>query len=630
MSWRCSLSRSTTSLVLVWSALGLSLAAEDQPERALIGTKIENFRLHDQEGKAWSLHEVKDAKAVVLVFLSIECPMSNNYLPKLADLSKSFGPKGVVFAGVNANLEETDRDIAAHRKSFQVPFPVLKDRDQAAATALKARVNPEAFVLDAGFVLRYRGRIDDAYSARLVPNARVGSHDLRQAIEEVLAGKPVTTSATVAFGCPILAPRTAARTDGKVTFNRDVLPILQNHCQTCHRPGEVGPFSLLTHTQAVKWGSDIKDYTQSRKMPPWKPDGGHGLFQNERKLTDQEIATLAQWVDQGMPEGEARDRPPERTFKDDWYLGQPDLVLETPAEMTIGPSGRDLFRCFVLPTNLTEDRYVAAFEVRPGNRRVVHHTLNIIDVLAQGRGLEEKEKAREKASDEQDRGPGYSVQMGVGFVPRGSIGGWAPGQVPRYLPDGVGYLLPKGSDLVLQVHYHRTGREEKDRTRVGLYFAKKPVTHRFQPLVLPGRFLIIPAGEARFKVEGSMWVDQDIDLYTVMPHMHLLGRDIQTTMTFPDGTTRTLVHIKDWDYNWQETYYFKEPLRIPAGTRFDVTAYYDNTAKNPRNPNDPPRPVLVGEQTTNEMCFVFFGATSDQPGRIRGRFSPLKKDEKKD
>jgi hypothetical protein len=196
------------------------------------------------------------------------------------------------------------------------------------------------------------------------------------------------------------------------------------------------------------------------------------------------------------------------------------------------------------------------------------------------------------------------------------MGGWAPGQVPRYLPEGTGYHLPKGADVILQVHYHRDGRVEKDRTTLGLYFSKKPVVRRFQSLVIAGRFLFIPPGDARYPVDGSIWVKQGCTVHSVMPHMHMLGKQIKVTMTPPEGPARTLVAIRDWDYNWQETYFFKEPIAVKAGTRFDVQAVYDNSDQNVQNPFHPPRTIIVGQQTTDEMCFVFLGATADTPGRI--------------
>jgi hypothetical protein len=438
-------------------------------------------------------------------------------------------------------------------------------------------------------------------------------------LDEVLAGKPVRVPATEAVGCPIRYEPPRAASD-RVTYYRDVLPILQSRCQQCHRPGEVGPFSLMTYKQAVNWADDIRDYTRSRKMPPWKPTEGMS-FVGERKMSQKEIDTLAAWVDAGTPAGDARDAPPPARFSDGWQLGKPDLIVGPKEETTVGPDGVDLFRCFVLPTDLPEDKYVIAYEVRPGNRRVVHHTLHLLDTRGRARRMERREQERPKAPGEQDAGPGYSSRMGPGFLPSGEVGGWAPGLTPHFLTQGVGYYLPRGADIVLQIHYHRTGRVEKDRTRVGFYFAKKPC-RPLQGLAVPGRFLYIPAGADHYKVKGDLWLAQDCTVHNVTPHMHLLGKSIRVTMTPPGGTPATLVGVADWDYNWQETYFFKEPIKAKAGTHFAVEAVYDNSAKNPSNPSNPPKLVLVGEQTTNEMCFGFMGVTTADGSAASVRFTP--------
>jgi peroxiredoxin len=577
-----------------------------------------DFSLEDASGKTFALHDIKGHRAVVVAYLSFECPVSNSYAQPLAALHRDYAKKGVRF--IAAGFAGKD-ELARQAKEFGLPFPIYRDPDFSAADACKAATTPEVFLLDHNFVLRYRGRIDNGYIARLKKAPVTSRHDLREALDELLAGKEVSVPLTPAVGCPIVRDRTVKKT-GKVTYYRDVLPILQNRCQQCHRPGEVGPFSLMTYRQAVNWAEDIKEYTRDRKMPPWKPVAGKA-FHNERKLAQSDIDTLAAWVDEGTPQGDPKDAPKPVTFTQGWQRGKPDLVLETGV-ITVGPGGRDLFRCFVLPTNLTEDRYVTAIEVRPGNPRVVHHTLNFIDLTGRGRELEKREKQRAKDPKEQDHGPGYSSSMGVGFRPQGGLAGWAPGQQARTLPEGTGYFLPMGADVVIQVHYHRTGRVEKDSTRIGLYFSKKPGIKQFQGMVIPGRFLFIPAGAERYKVEGTIEVLQDCDLHSVMPHMHMVGREIKVTLTPPKGSKQTLVAIKDWDYNWQETYFLKQPLKLKAGTRVEVEAIYDNSAKNPNNPNNPPRIVFIGEQTTNEMCFVFLGATSEQKGRIR--FRPLNRD----
>ncbi len=622
------------------AALGASAAlAEDKgPSKAKLGAKIPNLTFRDVQGKSTNLFDLKDKKAIVIVFLSFECPVSNSYCALLADMTKEYGKHGVSFLGLTVSEDDTRAQVAKHAKDFSLNFPVYKDEKLAAAGALQADFTPEAFVLDGNYVLRYRGRIDDSYSERLKKHTQTKTHNLKQVLGEMLSGRPVAEPATQAIGCAI--QRDPSRPpllkggqggvvqDGAVTYYRDVLPILQNDCQTCHRPGEVAPFSLMTYKQAVNWADDIKSYTQNRTMPPWKPSKGVP-FHNERRMSNKDIATLAAWVDGGAAAGNPKDAPPARKFPEGWQLGRPDVILTPSGDYTLGPDGRDVFRCFVLPTNLPEDCYVSAVEIRPENKRIVHHVLLAIDTAGQGRKLEKKAREKEAAVSAQDvdshpdkksldRGAGYPTQMGFGFIPQGAgLTGWAPGAVPRHLPEGSGMYLPKNADVVMQVHYHRDGRAERDRTQVGLYLSKKKVDKPFYGGVVAGRFVWIPAGNERYQVQGDAWARDDFTMFFVMPHMHMIGKQIGLTMTPPDGPTQTLIDISAWDYNWQETYMLKEPIHVKAGTKFHVDAVYDNSAKNPLNPFSPPKMITFGEQTTNEMCFVFLGGTTAQP--ILGR-----------
>ncbi|MER3442226.1 MAG: hypothetical protein C4296_12780 [Gemmataceae bacterium] len=598
---------------------------KETPVVSRLGERIADVRLKTLDGDVRSLSAHKGKRATVIVFFSPECPMANAYLPVLGDLARRFAAEGVAFFLVHPGPVEA-KSLTAHLRAYDTRVPLLVDEAYAAVRALDARVTPEAFVLDGEGVLRYRGRIDDGYWARLRTRPQISREDLRVALEEVLAGKPVSVASTVAYGCTIEKPAdgkedTPAR-QGPVTFYRDIVPILQNKCQSCHRPGEVAPFSLVTYEQARRWGKDIKEFTQNGQMPPWKPVQ-RGMYVNERSLSPRELDLLARWVDAGMPAGDPAQAPPAPRFTSGWQLGEPDLVLEMPEEMVIGPTGRDLFRCFVFPTHLPEDKFVRAVEVRPGNPRVVHHTVHLLDTRGVARRLEEAERKRPKSSDEVDRGPGYSTRMGVGFIPLdGELGGWAPGLLIRPMPPGVGYLLPKGADIVVQIHYHRTGKLERDRTRIGLYFADGPVTHRYLSAVLAGLLLAIPANNDHFVVRGRAYAHEDLTLYTVFPHMHLLGKSIRCTVTFPDGSQKELINIPRWDYLWQEMYFLNEPMHIPTGTRFDLEAVYDNSENNPLNPNSPPKPVRLGQQTTDEMCFVFLGVTSDRVGAQKG-FRPV-------
>jgi thiol-disulfide isomerase/thioredoxin len=571
------------------------------------------------DGQPATLSAHAGKTATVVAFVSFECPVSNSYAAQLDELAKTNAEKGVAVVLV-CPTDEKPEAVKKLSAGFKLSIPVLLDPKKQLAAALKAEITPEVFVLDAENKTLYRGRIDDAYSARLKKNPTVTSHDLADALATALAGKPVKVARTKAVGCPIdfdTKPGT-----GTVTYSKHVAPILNRHCVVCHRAGEVGPFSLTSYNAARRWADDIKEYTASRAMPPWMP--AHGVaMRGERKMTAEEIATLAAWADGGAPEGDPKDAPKPPEFGDGWRHGKPDLILGPDEPFQLSGSGNDLFRVFVVPTGLTEDRWVIGYDVKPGNPRVVHHTLHFFDTTGQGRELEKKQKEKDKGRRLLDVGPGYTVGMGVGFVPPGrdsgeapkfgGIGGWAPGQGPQFVPKGAGWLLPKGSDFLIQAHYHRNGQFATDRTRVGLYFARGPVEKPWQTLIVNGfrPWEKIPAGKADYAARGGVYLHTDAVLHNVLPHMHLRGKSVRVTMTPPDGGKPVvLVDIPAWDYRWQETYWFKEPITAKAGTRLEVSAVFDNSAENPNNPTRPPREVSYGEETTDEMLYVFFGATS--------------------
>jgi peroxiredoxin len=616
--------------------VGSAAAADPAPSTDRLNKAIDNVGLTDAAGKSALLSDLAGKTATVVAFLSFECPVSNSYAETLTSLHKTYSTKGIGFLAI-VPTEDDRKKIAAKAAEFKYPFPVFADPAFTSVGAFKATVTPEVFVLDHNLVMRYRGRIDNAYSGRLKKNAQVTEHDLQAALDALVAGKDVPTPATRAIGCHI-DPKERTVTSQDVTYYRDVVPILQKHCQSCHRTGDVGPFPLETYKHAVKWSADIVHYTQAKEMPPWKPVAGVE-FTNARSLTLRELDTLSAWENAGCPEGNPKDAPPPLKLTDGWRLGEPDLVLTVPEDFHIGAAGKDEFRCFVLPTGLKEDKFVVAYEVKPGNAAVVHHTLNYFDATGRGRKLEEKEKARAKGKDLADHGPGYSVAMGIGFIPLpgdaprpgvppvGSLGGWAPGQLGVRYPDGSGTLLPKEADILLQVHYHRTGKAETDRTKIGLYFAKKPIEKPWNTLIITGMSPLssIPEGKADHKQSGGGYLNADATVYSVMPHMHLLGKSVKITMTPPGGNPIVLIDIKEWDYNWQETYWMAKPIHAKGGTRFEIEAVYDNSAKNPNNPSVPPRRVRVGEQTTDEMLFGFLGAVPAGKERVRLTMLPPKK-----
>ena len=534
--------------------------------------------------------------ATALIFYSTECPISNSYSPTLSELMGQFRGKPLSWIGVCMDPDLSDAEVRAHSRDFKLTFRIARDRRGAFARQIGATKTPEAFLVDSGGRVRYHGRIDDQFVARRVRNATPSGTELKSAIADVLSGKAVAVPYVEAVGCPIPeAPVSPAHP----TYAKDVARVIQENCLECHRKGQVAPFALETYEQARKRAADIASVVDDRSMPPWKAAPHFGLkFKDERTLAEKDIATLVAWAETGAPEGNPRDLPPAPRFPDDWTLGKPDMILDIGADFTIPASGDDIYRCFVVPTKLPNDQYVTAIEFRVDNRRVVHHILAYVDVSGE---------ARKRDAD--DPGPGYSCFAGPGDPIHGDLGGWAPGIQPSPLPDGIGRSLPKGSDIIVQMHYHPSGKPETDRTRIGLHFARKPVRQTLHWTAAVNPELELPPGKDHVEVKASWPVPVDLVAHAVTPHMHLLGRDIAMSITYPDGRVQDLIKIDDWDFNWQYSYFFERPLDLPKGSVVNVVSHFDNSSTNPRNPNKPPKLVKWGEATTDEMCVGFIAVT---------------------
>jgi mono/diheme cytochrome c family protein len=389
----------------------------------------------------------------------------------------------------------------------------------------------------------------------------------------------------------------------RVSFSETIAPILYNNCVTCHRPGEAAPFSLISYEDAKKRGSLIAAVTKSRYMPPWHAAHGYGEFAGERRLTDEQIAVIAEWVKQGMPEGDRSKMPKVPQFTEGWQLGKPDLVLEMPAAFEVPAGGPDIYRNFAIPTRLAEDKWVRAIELRPSARKAVHHVLYAYD----GSGATAK-------LDGADGKPGFSGMSaigvsGAGAGNSGSLGGWAVGATPQFLPENLAFPLPKGSHIVLQMHFHPTGKAESEKSTVGIYFAPQPPERRIMGVQGPALFgfgagIDIPAGDKQYVIEDSITLPVDVRAVAAGAHAHYIAKEMKATATLPDGSTRPLLWIQDWDFNWQDRYNYKDPVALPKGTRIDIRITYDNSADNPRNPSQPPKPVKWGEQSFDEMGSV--------------------------
>ncbi len=386
-------------------------------------------------------------------------------------------------------------------------------------------------------------------------------------------------------------------TAGAPTFSHDVAPILYNRCVSCHRSGGVAPFALLTYADAAKRAKLIATVTAKRYMPPWLPS--EPQVQHERRLSQAEIDSLVHWADGGAPEGDPSRTPPEPRFPEGWQLGKPDLEAEMHGAFDVPAEGPDLYRCFVLPAAAARDHWVRAIDMQPGDPKVVHHAILFQDITGTAR--------------KRDTGSGYSCFGTPGFLPARGLGGWTPGSLPVEMPEGIPELLHGGADLVLQVHYHPTGKPETDRTRVGLYFTDQKPTRRLMDIPLGSNHIDIPPGERRYKVTDHFTLPVDVDAIGINPHAHYICKEMYGYAVLPDGSRRTLIRIPDWNFDWQQQYTYVKPIRLPEGTRLEMEFMYDNSAENPRNPNHPPKRVMYGPGSTDEMAGLHIEVTPVDP-----------------
>lgn len=385
--------------------------------------------------------------------------------------------------------------------------------------------------------------------------------------------------------------RTEAASKSAVTFNQHIAPLVLEKCARCHRPGEMAPFSLLTY-EDVSWRADlIADVTARRYMPPWLPVAGHGEFAGDRTLSDEEIALFSHWIESGLQEGEPGSAPPEPKWTEGWQLGEPDLILSMP-EYGLSADGPDVFRNFVIPVPVVSTRWVEAVEFRPTNRRVVHHAVIQIDEHGASRHL-----------DEEDPEPGYEGMFArnTSHHPDGFFIGWTPGKLPRRGVEGAAWPVNPGTDLVFQLHLRPMGRSEEVGASIGLYFSDAPPDRTPVLVMLGSRAIDIPAGATDYTIEDSYVLPVDVRVLGVYPHAHFLGKRMEAFADLPGGKRQWLIRIDDWDFNWQDDYRYARPVFLPQGTTLRMHFTYDNSAENPRNPSRPPKRVVYGPSSSDEM-----------------------------
>jgi tetratricopeptide (TPR) repeat protein len=376
-----------------------------------------------------------------------------------------------------------------------------------------------------------------------------------------------------------------------LTFNRDIAPIIWARCAPCHRPGEIGPFSLIAYEDVRRRATQIARVTARRLMPPWKPEQDRGVFQDERGFAPGELEKIQRWIAEGLARGDPRDLPPVPAWPEGWRLGTPDLVVEMPEPFAVRADGPDVFRTFVIPIPLTAPRYVRAIEFRPGNARVVHHANLGIDRTRSSRML-----------DARDPEPGYVGGMvRDARYPEGQMLGWTPGQAPHASPEGMAWRLEPGSDFVAQLHLQPTGKPERLQLSVGFFFTDSPPVRAPLGLRLGSETIDIPAGTRDYVVADEYVLPVDVEVLAVQPHAHNLARRMEARATLPGGATQPLIAIADWDFRWQDVYRYAKPIALPKGTTIAMRYEYDNSSANARNPHHPPARVVWGQNTSDEM-----------------------------
>ena len=419
------------------------------------------------------------------------------------------------------------------------------------------------------------------------------------AISGVVAACAVLAAGVAArYGPSARPPGLPARPAAAVTFNHDVAPIVFQSCAQCHHPGEAGPFPLLSYADVKSHGRQIAYVTGMRIMPPWLPDAGEEKFADELRLTETQIATIQAWVDQGEVEGNAGDLPKAPVFGAGWQLGKPDVVVRAEKPYLLQAGGSDQYWNFVFRSPVSRTRWLKAIEIRPGDRRLVHHANVLVDREESGRRLEK------------EPGAGFGgmelIIESEAFDPDSHFLFWKPGSPPYVEPEGMALRLDKGTDLVLNTHLQPSGKAEPIQPTLGLYFTDKPATKHPMLIQLENdRKLDIPAGEKNFVVTDEFTLPVDASVLAIYPHAHYLGKDLQALATLPDGTKKTLIHISHWDLNWQAVYHYEDPVELPAGTKIGMRFVYDNSAENIRNPNQPPKRVVAGNRAADEMAHLW-------------------------
>jgi len=624
-----------------------------------VGRKIAPFTLKDYRGKEHSLAALLGTKkAVAVVFLGTECPLAKLYGPRMKSLSKEFEAMGDAFLAIDSNRQDAVVGMDAFARQQGLTFPLLKDLSNRVADDFGATRTPEAFLVDAQGIIRYQGRIDNQYTFGAgvgFAQPQLTRRDLAIAVDEILAGKPVSVTSTEAKGCIIGRVREPKK-DASVTYSNQISRLFNERCVTCHRPGEIGPFAMTKYDEVAGWGEMIAEVVRDQRMPPWHANPAHGKFANENVLSDRDKNLIYSWVDAGCPEGNPAELPPAPKFTEGWSLDRaPDkVVYMNDQPVDIKAEGVDPYRYYVADPGFKEDKWVRSAQCLPSNPAVVHHIIvfaappETVDriIEAQKRALAELSESQKKGENPQalrarrraarlraeaakketaakspakpagsnpakdksgkpakneNRGDGDTSNMDL-------LCGFAPGTRPFIAPPGMAKLVPAGWKFIFQMHYTPNGSPQKDRSAIGLLFEDPAkVSYRLATANASNADFEIPAYADDYKVETRKKFVRDTLFIGMYPHMHMRGKSFRYELNYPNGKKEILLDVPRYDFNWQNWFKLQTALMIPAGSEMVCTAHYDNSENNLCNP-DPSKPVRWGDQTWEEMMIGWYDA----------------------
>ena len=567
-------------------------AFADETGAPLTGTALP-FELPAIDGGTVQFPDQDHDGPTVICFLGVECPLARLYAPRLAELAAEFEPQGVRFIGINSNCHDSLDEVRDYAAELKIPFRIAKDYDNVIADRFQATRISEIVVVGDNFQIRYRGRIDDRHRPG-VTKGKTQRDDLRIALQELVAGEPVSVPVTEASGCLIGRVKTSVA-DARVTYCKDASRVLQKHCVECHRAGEIAPFALTDYDEVVGWADTLLETIDQHRMPPWHASPDHGHFANARFMSDDDKQILRDWVAAGVPYGDVADLPEPLPPAPEWHLDrEPDAVVAMRDRPFVVPAqGTVEYQYFVVDPGFTEDKWITGAQVIPGSRAVVHHAIVFV------------------------RPPDGKRIRGVSWV-----SAYVPGQRTGMLPPGHGRLIPAGSTLVFQMHYTPNGVEQSDVTKVGLLFGEdSEITHEVYSEIGIDQEFEIPPHAADFAVHVQpRRMPKNGKLLAVAPHMHLRGKSFRL-FSRQDDEQSILLDVPHYDFNWQHVYTFAEPLPLESLGKLEFVTKFDNSEANPFNP-DPAEHVTWGDQTWEEMAIAFFEISVPRNEQVARRDEP--------